>query len=77
MNRLGLFLAAVFSILPAFAATTPSELHWVATEDAAWVALHHKAQNSGPAVLLVHGIASNHAAWDLEEGRSLVDHLID
>jgi len=77
VNCLALFLAAAFSFNPVFASTTPSELHWVATQDSAWVALHHKAQNKGPAVLLVHGIASNHAAWDLEEGRSMVDHLIE
>lgn len=61
---------------PIFAQESPAELHWVATEDDAWVALHHKAKNAGPAVLLVHGIASNGVSWDLAPDRSLVNTLI-
>jgi len=49
-------------------------MHWVQTDDEAWVALHHRAAE-GPPVLLLHGISSNHNCWDLEEGRSLARSL--
>jgi polyhydroxyalkanoate synthase len=57
------------------AAEAEPEVHWVQTEDAAWVALHHRPAE-GPPVLLVHGISSNHFCWDLEEGRSLAKTLV-
>ncbi|MGB0638879.1 MAG: alpha/beta hydrolase [Myxococcota bacterium] len=40
------------------------------TPDGARIALHrHKSQ--GPPVVVIHGIASNHNSWDLQEDRSL------
>lgn len=42
----------------------------VETEDGATIALHHHP-NAGPPVVLVHGIASNHAFWDLDADHSL------
>jgi pimeloyl-ACP methyl ester carboxylesterase len=42
----------------------------VATKDGATIALHHHAA-SGPPVVLLHGISSNHTFWDLDPEHSL------
>jgi len=53
-----------------------TEQHVVPTEDGAAVHLHrHRGQ--GPPVLVVHGISSNHHAWDLTEDRSLGVYLAE
>ncbi len=46
------------------------------TEDGATVALHHHPA-SGPPVLMVHGISSNHHFFDLDAGHSMADWLAD
>ncbi len=46
------------------------------TADGATVALHHHP-GQGPAVLLVHGIASNHRFWDLDADHSLAVWLAE
>lgn len=76
LSCFGLGFVAMSGFAPVCAQEQTAELHWVATADDAWVALHHKVKNEGPAVLLVHGIASNGVAWDLAPDRSLVNHLI-
>lgn len=43
---------------------------YVPTADGATVALHHHP-GSGPPVLAVHGISSNHRFWDLDDDHSL------
>lgn len=47
----------------------------VETADHAFIALHHRDRPGAPAVVLCHGISSNHTFWDLEPGRSLSEHL--
>ncbi|MCB9780733.1 MAG: alpha/beta fold hydrolase [Alphaproteobacteria bacterium] len=47
---------------------------FVQTADGASVHLR-RYRAEGPPVLLVHGISSNHRAWDLDEQRSLARHL--
>jgi polyhydroxyalkanoate synthase len=69
-------LLVLVSQLWAAPVAEPAVVHWVQTEDSAWVALHHKPEGDGPAVLLVHGISSNHVSWDLDDDRSLVNSLI-
>ncbi|MBM4389543.1 MAG: alpha/beta fold hydrolase [Deltaproteobacteria bacterium] len=49
---------------------------WLETADGAAIALHHHP-GRGPAVLLVHGIASNHRFWDLDSQHSLARWLVD
>lgn len=49
----------------------------VATADGATIALHHHRCAGGPPVILVHGIASNHRFWDLDERHSLASWLAD
>jgi polyhydroxyalkanoate synthase len=51
-------------------AVTPSTVH-VPTADGAEVALSHYDNPGKPAVVLCHGISSNHRFWDLEPSRSL------
>lgn len=74
-------IALLIALLPAVAASgpapcePPAERAWVETADGAFVALHRRARDGAPPVVLVHGIASNHRFWDLEEGRSLACHL--
>ena len=51
-----------------------AERTWLSTEDGATIHLHRHAA-AGPPVVLVHGIASNHRAWDLGPGRSLARSL--
>lgn len=46
----------------------------VPTEDGAEIALHHHP-NSGPPVLVIHGISSNHRFWDLTPEHSLAETL--
>ncbi|MDP2315022.1 MAG: alpha/beta hydrolase [Pseudomonadota bacterium] len=46
----------------------------VATKDGATIALHHHPA-SGPPVVLVHGISSNHHFWDLDAEHSFADWL--
>lgn len=46
----------------------------VGTADGAAIALHHHPAD-GPPVLLVHGIASNHHFWDLDEEHSFAGWL--
>ncbi|MDP2308126.1 MAG: alpha/beta fold hydrolase [Pseudomonadota bacterium] len=46
----------------------------VLTEDGATIALHRHAA-SGPPVVLVHGISSNHTFWDLDPAHSLAAWL--
>ncbi|MFN7144043.1 MAG: alpha/beta hydrolase [Myxococcota bacterium] len=48
----------------------------VRTEDGATVALHHHPA-SGPPVLMVHGISSNHHFFDLDAEHSMADWLAD
>ena len=53
-----------------------AQQHVVPTEDGAAIHLHrHRAE--GPPVLVVHGISSNHHAWDLTAERSLGVYLAD
>ena len=53
-----------------------AERHVVPTEDGAAIHLHrHRAE--GPPVVVVHGISSNHHAWDLTEERSLGVYLAE
>jgi pimeloyl-ACP methyl ester carboxylesterase len=49
-------------------------LRKVETADGATIALHHHSA-SGPTVLLVHGISSNHYFWDLTPEASLAAFL--
>ncbi len=72
-----LLLLFFLILLPTCASTVPSsspcgvqEGYWIETEDAATIYLHHHAA-SGPPVLVVHGISSNHYCWDLDPRRSL------
>lgn len=65
-------MIALWSV--AFAAP-PSEPVWVDTGDGHFAALHHTPNPGRPAVVLCHGISSNHRFWDLAPDRSLVDHL--
>lgn len=63
-------------IAAALAGPAPEpERSWVETEDGAWLALHRTARPGAPAVVLCHGISSNHHFWDLAAGRSLADAL--
>lgn len=48
----------------------------IRAEDGAPLALHHHA-GSGPPVLVVHGLSSNHHCWDLAPGRSLAVALVE
>lgn len=61
-------------LLASWALAADPEPHWVPTADGAWVYLERHAAE-GPAVVLCHGISSNHHFWDLAPGRSLADHL--
>jgi polyhydroxyalkanoate synthase len=57
-------------LAPSGAQCEDAENHMVETEDGASIHLHrHRA--SGPPVLVVHGISSNHRSWDLSPERSL------
>src|SRR5687767_5683513 len=67
-------LAAVILLLLTAAFADP-EIHRVATDDGADIVLEHLPTIGGPAVVLVHGISSNHLFWDLEPQRSLAQHL--
>lgn len=51
-----------------------AEVHWVRTEDAAWIHLQ-RYKSDGQPVVLVHGISSNHHFWNLEPHRSLALYL--
>lgn len=66
-------LLPLFQLLQSPAAHA-AEPHWVPTADGAWVYLERHAA-AGPAVVLCHGISSNHHFWDLEPGRSLAHTL--
>lgn len=51
-----------------------AERFYVESERGAWAHVQRYA-SEGPAVVLVHGISSNHHFWDLQPGRSLALHL--
>ena len=57
-------------------AAPPPVRQWVETADHAWIALHRRPQD-GPAVVLCHGLSSNHRFWDLDETHSLAVALWD
>ncbi len=50
--------------------------HWVQTDDGAHIWME-RYEGDGPAVILCHGISSNHHFWDLAPDRSLALYLND
>jgi polyhydroxyalkanoate synthase len=59
----------------AAAQSSEPEIHRVGTSDGFEIVLSRYALPGAPAVVLCHGISSNHVFWDLEPGRSLAWHL--
>ena len=53
----------------------PAEVVPVVSADGGFAVLHHLENIGGPAVILIHGISSNHRFWDLEPDRSLARAL--
>ena len=50
-------------------------IHHVQTEDGAHITLQRYERPGAPAVVLCHGISSNHHFWDLDPEHSLAVHL--
>lgn len=53
-----------------------SEGYFLTTKDDAIIHLHRHKSDGNP-VLIVHGVSSNHYAWDLDEERSLGAYLVE
>jgi len=70
-----LLLAAPSRAVPPAAGPDDAPVTWIDTADGAEVAVQHLATPGGPAVVLCHGISSNHAFWNLMPGRSLARFL--
>ena len=65
----------MIALFVAFALAAPREEVRVATPDGAEIGFTHLANPGHRAVILCHGISSNHHFWDLSPGRSLADAL--
>lgn len=65
----------MIAVFAAFALASPREEVRVPTPDGSEIGFTHLANPGHPAVILCHGVSSNHEFWDLSPDRSLAEAL--